>query len=323
MDKISFIVPIYNVEPYLHRCVNSLLNQTYENIEIILVDDCSPDNSKSIMESYSEKDGRIKCIFQPENKGVSAARNSGLEVATGDWIAFCDGDDWYLPEFCEEMLKSAKENGSDFIICNYQLVSDSGPCVPVDLLAPIKNDLSVKNVIACGPIYSHIHLIKKNLFDISKAKYPEGIGHSEELPVIPILAKYSRKISIVDKALYCYYQRSTEVSASNSTADYEDQLLASISKMEEALGKDYESEILFHITYNLFYGEILRMCKRGEPKNRISERIKKYEKQYPLYYKSPYYKNFGLAKRVFLFCERHRIYFLMKFITKIHALLIH
>lgn len=323
MDKISFIVPIYNVEPYLARCVDSLLNQTYENVEIILVDDCSPDNSRSIMEAYSEKDSRVKCIFQPENMGVSAARNKGLEAATGDWIAFCDGDDWYLPEFCEEMLKSAEENNSDFIICNYQLVSDNGPSVTVDSVSAIKDDLSVKNVIACGSVSSCCHLFKKELFRLSNAVYPEGIGHSEELPVIPVLAKYSQKISIVDKALYCYYQRGGEVSASNSTADYEDQLLVSISKMEEALGEDYKPEILFHITYHLFYGEILRMCKRGESKEKISQRIKKYEMQYPLYYKSPYYKNFGLAKRVFIFCERHRIYFLMKFIAKIHTLLIH
>lgn len=323
MDKISFIVPIYNVEPYLTRCINSLLNQTYENIEIILVNDCSPDNSKSIMESYSQKDSRVKCIFQPKNMGVSAARNKGLEAATGDWIAFCDGDDWYLPEFCEEMLKSAEKNGSDFVICNYQLVSDNGPSVTVDSISAIKDDLSVKNVIACGSVSSCCHLFKKELFRLSNALYPEGIGHSEELPVIPVLAKYSQKISIVDKALYCYYQRSGEVSASNSTADYEDQLLVSISKMEKALGENYKPEILFHITYNLFYGEILRMCKRGESKKKISERIKKYEMQYPLYYKSPYYKNFGLAKRIFLFCERHRIYLFMRLIAKLHSLLIH
>ena len=323
MDKISIIVPVYNVDKYLKRCVDSLLKQTYENIEIILVNDCSPDNSAQIISEYEMSDSRVKGITQPQNMGVSAARNRGLEEASGEWIAFCDGDDWYLPEFCEEMLKSAEENGSDFVICNYQLVSDSGPVISVDLLTPIKNDLSNKKVIACGPIYSPVHLIKKQLFDKSNVRYPEGIGHSEELPVIPVLAKYSQKISIVDKALYCYYQRSGEVSASNSTADYEDQLLVSISKMKEALGENYKPEILFHITYNLFYGEILRMCKRGESKNHVSERIKKYEMQYPLYYKSPYYKNFGLAKRVFLFCERHRIYFLMKFITKIHTLLIH
>ena len=323
MDKISIIVPVYNVDRYLKRCVDSLLKQTYENIEIILVNDCSPDNSAQIISEYEMSDSRVKGITQPQNMGVSAARNRGLEEASGEWIAFCDGDDWYLTEFCEEMLNSAKENGSDFVICDYQLVSDNGPSVTANTLAPIKNNLSRENLIACGPIYSCTHLVKKELFQKSGVKYPLGIGHSEELPVFPVLAKYAEKASIVDKPLYCYYQRSNEVSASNSVADYEDQLLGSISKMEVALGENYKPEILFHVTYNLFYGEILRMCKRGESKKKISERIKKYEMQYPLYHKSPYYKNFGLAKRIFLFCERHRFYLFMRLIAKLHSLLIH
>ena len=142
MDKISIIVPVYNVDKYLKRCVDSLLKQTYENIEIILVNDCSPDNSAQIISEYEMSDSRVKGITQPQNMGVSAARNRGLEEASGEWIAFCDGDDWYLPEFCEEMLNSAKENGSDFVICDYQLVSDNGPSVTANTLAPIKKNLS-------------------------------------------------------------------------------------------------------------------------------------------------------------------------------------
>ena len=98
LDKISFIVPVYNVEPYLSRCVDSLLNQTYENIELILVDDCSPDNSKSIMESYSKKDSRIKIIHKT-NGGVSSARNAGIEAATGKYICFVDIDDEAKPDY--------------------------------------------------------------------------------------------------------------------------------------------------------------------------------------------------------------------------------
>ena len=321
MDKISFIVPVYNVEPYLSRCVDSLLNQTYENIELILVDDCSPDNSKSIMESYSKKDSRIKCIFQPENKGVSAARNKGLEMATGDWIAFCDGDDWYLPEFCEEMLNSAKENGSDYIVCNYQLVSDNRPSITVDSVSAIKEDLSVRNVIACGSMSSCCHLFKKELFQLSNATYPEGIGHSEELPVVPVLAKYSKGISVVDKPLYCYYQRSYSASSASVLKDFEDELLTSLKIMEEALGNEFKQESEFRSIYILLYGEILNMCKKKYSKKDIFDRIKKYESSHPDYKKNVYYKRLGFTKRIFLCFERRRFYILMKVLSKIHSIL--
>ncbi|OUQ56652.1 hypothetical protein B5E58_10530, partial [Tyzzerella sp. An114] len=91
--KISVIVPIYNVEKYLNRCVDSIINQTYKNLEIILVDDGSPDNCGKICDEYAKKDNRIKVVHK-ENGGVSSARNVGLNIATGDYIGFVDGDDW-------------------------------------------------------------------------------------------------------------------------------------------------------------------------------------------------------------------------------------
>lgn len=321
-SKISVIVPVYRVESYLSRCIESLLNQTYSNIEIILVNDASPDKSAEVMKQYSEKDKRVKCISQLSNQGVSAARNRGLDEATGTWVAFCDGDDWYLPDAMENLLKCAETEKADYIVCNYQLVSDGKPNVVVDVVAAIRNNLTNRNVIACGPTSSWCHLFRKELFHVAKVRYPEGVGHNEELPVVPVLAKYAKKIAIVDAALYCYYQRRGG-SASNSAENFEPEHFSALAAMEKALGYGYEQEITYRAIYCLHYGEILRMIKSKASKKDIAERINKYEGKYPFYQRNQYYSKLGITKRVFLWLERRRFYMGLKLFAFVHGFFVH
>ena len=116
MNLISVIVPVYNVEPYIAECIESIQNQTHKNLEIILVDDGSKDISGDICDQYAAYDERIKVIHQ-ENGGISAARNAGLEVAKGDYIAFVDSDDYIAPNMYEDMLRILKENNLDILEC--------------------------------------------------------------------------------------------------------------------------------------------------------------------------------------------------------------
>lgn len=115
--KISIIVPVYNVEPYLQRCLDSIVNQSYQNLEIILVDDGSSDNCGNICDKYAAKDRRIRAIHKL-NGGVASARNTGLDAATGDWIGWVDSDDWIEPAMFETMLKCAEVHGADIAICS-------------------------------------------------------------------------------------------------------------------------------------------------------------------------------------------------------------
>ena len=111
-DLISVIVPIYNVESYLEQCIKSIINQTYKNIEIILIDDGSTDKSPKICDKYKQKDSRI-IVVHKQNTGVSATRNIGLELSKGKWIAFVDSDDWIEKEYLEELLLNAKKEKAD------------------------------------------------------------------------------------------------------------------------------------------------------------------------------------------------------------------
>lgn len=116
-SKISVIVPVYKVEPYLRKCLDSIVNQTHRNLEIILVDDGSPDSCGAICDEYAAKDVRIKVIHK-ENGGVASARNAGLDAATGDYIGWVDGDDWIEPEMFETMLRGAEAHDADIAICS-------------------------------------------------------------------------------------------------------------------------------------------------------------------------------------------------------------
>lgn len=107
MYKVSIIIPIYNVEQYLAQCLDSVINQTYKNIEIICVNDCSLDNSFRILDEYSKNDKRIKIINRENNGGLSAARNTGLDNASGKYIYFLDSDDWIDLDYIEKMLNAA------------------------------------------------------------------------------------------------------------------------------------------------------------------------------------------------------------------------
>ena len=114
---ISVIVPIYNVEKYLDRCVGSIINQTYKNLEIILVDDGSPDNCPQMCDDYAKKDSRIKVVHK-ENGGLSDARNAGMKVATGEYVSFIDSDDYISLDFYETLLETIVDNDSDIVECS-------------------------------------------------------------------------------------------------------------------------------------------------------------------------------------------------------------
>ena len=117
--KVSIVVPIYNVESYLERCIQTLLNQTLKDIEIILIDDGSPDHCPQICNEYAQKDSRIKVIHK-KNAGLGYARNSGLEIARGKYLAFVDSDDYVEANMYEILYNKIKDSNSDVVFCNYK-----------------------------------------------------------------------------------------------------------------------------------------------------------------------------------------------------------
>ena len=198
---ISVVIPVYNVQAYLEKCVDSVLNQTYRNLEVILVDDGSPDNSPAICDSYAKKDSRVRVIHQ-ENKGVGAARNVGVAQASGDWIAFVDSDDWIEPTMYEEMLDSALRQGSDMVICSGISEYGGGEHKPYNSAEYVNREELMSNVLK----NNHGPSIVCILYASKILKFVKQLDNctSEDYAIIPVYVWKAKKISVVDVPFYHY-----------------------------------------------------------------------------------------------------------------------
>lgn len=205
-DLISVIVPVYNVEKYLPQCIDSILNQTEKNLEIILVDDGSLDNSGKICDEFSKKDDRI-IVIHKKNNGLSSARNAGLDIARGNYIGFVDSDDWLDKTMYEVLLKLLKENNSDISCCDFFKTANSNDSIPhidneiinsynnIESLNNFYNGLYTQTVVAWNKLY------KRELFkDIS---YPVGKIHEDEGTTYKLYYK-ANKITYTNRPLYYY-----------------------------------------------------------------------------------------------------------------------
>lgn len=222
---ISVIVPVYKVEALLPRCVDSILGQTCENLEIILVDDGSPDGSGKLCDDYARKDSRIRVIHK-ENGGLSSARNAGLDVATGEYIAFVDSDDWLVPEAYEWMLAAMKRHKVSMVCAGrYDVDEDTGEKTVG--LCPEREEVISGEEMA-GRIFTWDHcdssacdkLCHRSLFE--SQRYPEGVV-CEDLPVTYRLALKAGQVAMLDKPVYHYYHRSgsiTTAALSDKTFHY-------------------------------------------------------------------------------------------------------
>ena len=197
---VSIIVPVYNVEKYIDKCLNSLVNQTLKNIEIIVVNDGTKDNSQKIIDKYTKKYSFIRSYIK-ENGGLSSARNYGLKHAKGEYIAFVDSDDFVDKNMFEQMYLYAKNNKYDIVVCDTINVYNDKQSYRISNLKYSDDD--VKNYIISPPM-ACIRIYKKNIFE--KVSFKEGILY-EDLNLTPSLVQYTKKIGFINKGYYYYYQR--------------------------------------------------------------------------------------------------------------------
>ena len=219
-SKVSIVVPVYNVEPYVERCIKSLCGQEHKNLEIILIDDGSTDNSGNICDSWKEIDTRIKVVHQ-KNGGLAAARNTGIEIATGDYICFVDSDDEVSPHYVSGMLKVALESEADIVKCQFQLF-ESEHCqfdVEAETIEVIDGREALRRMCT-GLSVSYVtvwnKLYRGNLF--STIRYPEGKIYEDEATVYKVY-DLANKVVVTNRKLYGYFQRNGSITKSKITVD--------------------------------------------------------------------------------------------------------
>ncbi len=269
MPGVSIIVPVYNVERYLPRCIDSILLQSFIDFELILVDDGSPDRCGIICDEYAIKDDRIRVIHQ-ENAKTSAARNTGLDVAQGEWIAFVDADDWIHKDYLKILLTGALDD-TDIVICGFlnmfnDMVKDS------DFSGPEFRSASIEEVHKDYHARTHVwaRLIRKSV--IGELRYISGTEPIEDICFNELLYQSNMKFRLTEAKLYYYYTRPGSVSNSPMGQGILDAVSVLVGYLKNLDGAERRERIIMRCyksvlsaryseMFSLNYGDTLKKCK--------------------------------------------------------------
>lgn len=233
MEKISVIVPVYQVEPYLDKCVSSIVNQSYRNLEIILVDDGSPDRCPEMCDQWAKKDGRIRVIHK-ENGGLSDARNAGLAIATGELIGFVDSDDWINKEFFKMLYEAMVQTQTDIVACDYREIYHEedevlydDKCVKLAVATPEEaiSDMMCNRrfrTVVWNKLYRR-NLLEDNCFLVNRL-------HEDEFFTYQVYDR-AKMLAYIDVPLYMYRQRPGSIMASSSSG-HTDVLYAYLGRIQ-------------------------------------------------------------------------------------------
>ena len=309
--KVSVIVPVYNVEKYLRKCLDSLVNQTLKDFEIILVNDGSSDNSQNIIDEYKEKYANIKA-FTKENGGMSSARNKGLEYASGEYIAFVDSDDYVEIFFLEKMYEKAKENNSDVVICDYYAINSSEK-IYTKCHMNLSPDEKIEYLLSPPMVWSK--LIKKEI--VSKINFTEGIFY-EDLDFCVRLLPYVNKVSFTDEPLYNYYlQHSGSIMTQKTFNSHLLDIFLVLEKSKNMLQYDYFREVEYLYIIHLLRTATLRFLDYPNVLEYLTKINGTMEREFPNWRENIYYTQLSGKVKLICFLAIHRCYFILKIIKKL------
>lgn len=204
MPEVSVIIPVYNNEKYVEECVRSVQNQTFEDLEILVINDGSTDGSGEILERLLREDRRIR-LFRQENKGAGAARNKGLDTASGRYLVFVDGDDWIAPDYIEKLYAAAEERESEMVICGFTCVTEAGETLREVYPKEYRRFEGEECVFQISAVCSHFY--KKSLWDRYCVRF-SAQERGEDMPVSLFFGAVCDKISTIISCGYMYRQHS-------------------------------------------------------------------------------------------------------------------
>ena len=288
--KLSIIVPVYNVEDYLRKCLDSLVKQTLKDIEIIVVNDESPDNSQKIIDEYVKKYDNIKA-YKKKNGGLSSARNYGLKYATGEYVTFVDSDDWIKPKMYERMYKRAKDNNFDVVACDINYVyPDHEESIYTD---PKYDSFNIREVFINMYPTVCTKIFKRELFIDNKLEFKSGVWY-EDVELMYRMLPYVKSIGVVHEAYYQYLQREKSISntISPKVYDYINNFNGIVDYYKaNKLYDEYYKELEYaYVRY--VYATFIKTCLGYDKKDylkAVDAAIKNVRKQFPKYRRNKYF----------------------------------
>lgn len=279
---VSIIVPAYNTEKYIGRCLDSIINQVYKNLEIIIIDDCSKDNTKQIIKEYAEKDNRIRPFYSSQNKGVSFSRNIGLKASVGDYVMFVDSDDELTKDAVRRMVDIALKYDSDYVdsyeIINYKKKNNktymfTESKLPKNnlILGDIKKNPKIINMY----MYIKGKLIKKEL--INNLTFDEDLKIYEDVVFEAKLKSKLKNYVMMNKPVYIYYQR--ENSLINTFGKKHTYFLKAANMVKD-IYNNYDNNIKLNVEANLFQNAVLTLFTKVIKNNDTLENNIKISKKF-------------------------------------------
>lgn len=319
MIKVSVIVPVYNVEKFLPKCLDSLINQTFKEYEIIVVNDGSPDDSQNIIDLYKEKYPILIKSFIKENGGLSDARNYGLTKAKGKYVMFIDSDDYVTNDIIEKLYNCIEKEQSDMAICNFIRINSKGKEIKNYNYNPgTVNVLDNKQILfnqptACNKIY------KKELFKY--LKFDKG-KYYEDLRLINKLYLKCNKVAFIDNFCYYYIERANSIMQDTNikrNLEIIDAIKSLIAFYKDEKKYDiFKKEIEFLMIDNIIISTMTRIiCSNKQYKKQLKEYWHFINKEFPTYKKNKYIKNLDFNRKIIYYLNSRKLYLITKLIFKL------
>lgn len=312
--KASVIVPIYNVEKHLRKCLDSILLQTFQDFEIIAVNDGSTDNSKQILEEYVQEHTNIVAIHKV-NGGLGDARNCGVKAAKGEYLFFVDSDDYIHPTMLENMIQKAEKEQLDLVVCDTILQSEHAS-------TRLKSNLNyttdtVKSYIITHPM-ACIRMVKRQI--MNQVSFHKNIYY-EDLHLMPLLALYTKRIGFVEEGLYYYVQHMGSIMNQKVFHKKLLDIFEVVNHVKEAYMKAnqfecYHDEIEYLYIVHLLRSATLRFLDYKNTKQYVKQILEVMKQEFPHWKKNPYLKKSSKKFQLICFLAAHRQYSLLKIIKK-------
>lgn len=303
MPKASVIVPVYNVEAYLEKCVQSILRQTEQDFELLLVDDGSTDSSGQLCEELAKKDSRIRVIHQ-ENQGLGGARNTGIREAKGDWLLLVDSDDWIEPEILEKSLEAGLREEADMVVFPFRSVDEEGrelavfrENVPLDRALSLKER---KDILLTAPVAWN-KLYRTAFFRETGLAYPSRVWY-EDIRTTPKLMALARRMVFISDIGYNYLQRQGSIMNSGKVARNVEIIEAFDDILpwfrEHGLFAEYRQELEYLAVFHAYLTASVRVIL-ADRKSPLLARLAAYlQEQFPTWRKNAYLPRLGAKRRL-------------------------
>ena len=316
MKKISIIVPVYNAEPYLKKCLDSLFNQNYLDYEVIAINDGSKDHSLEILRDYQKKYDNL-IVIDDTNHGQGHARNLGIKNAKGSYLTFVDSDDYIASDFLIDLANKLEEDDYDIVISDLWKVYDNY----TEYFKQYHNFSKNSNISFMlshpGPVG---RLFKKELFTKNNLFFKEGVYY-EDLATIPLLAIYASKIAYLEHAYYYYVIHENSTMKQVKYNPKLDDIFVVLESLTEEFtyrsGKKYQKELEYLYIEHLLYSASLRYLNYSEGKEKGNQIKKIFHAMYPNYRKNEYYKKKSKKFKLVCFCAYYDFRMMLKLMKKI------